>query len=508
MGLSDNAEMSYGQGVKAQARPDTRRRRNVQTTGPRVVLRRVLSSGTRTAANVRKRIGARVDEFVPVSDMDDLLGQVSSVVNILEPLSTSRSPLTVAKVVLGVMKFLIEDPTDGDLDDYFLYEDRGWTTAFEGDLAAIVYTCLRPKGELVRPGNSTSVAAWRKSARGEKEGPDLINADTCGAWTCTLSDGTELGWTVDYAGRVTALFVKELEKTSAKEAVLSMASDGFWAKHSTGHLVLRMKGAAGGDPYGEAPIGLVDEDSEPTHRSRLSDELLGLTRAYLNAGESQTIMLYGPPGSGKSTASRRLIQDLGVRSLRIPVEALSRLDVAALGTVFRVVRPDVVLMDDFDRCRDQAALLELVERLRAEVKVVLATVNDLDRLDEALLRPGRFDELVEVDRLDDDAIATILGEYSDALDSVRSWPVAFIQEYVRRRRVRRQSAEEARSSMVELAARVKRMRRKHRRSLSLDEELKILAPDPTSVASCCESDSGCVVDDASQEDVPEDEDSQ
>ena len=117
-----------------------------------------------------------------------------------------------------------------------------------------------------------------------------------------------------------------------------------------------------------------------------------------------------------------------------------------------------MILDDFDRSDMQAKLLETLEFFQQHVKLVIATVNNKNHLDEAILRPGRFDELLQIKQMDDDVVRAVLGdEHAFAYDTVKDWPIAFIQEYVKR--LRFMNPEEAAASVKELAQRVKRLKK-------------------------------------------------
>jgi ATP-dependent 26S proteasome regulatory subunit len=79
-------------------------------------------------------------------------------------------------------------------------------------------------------------------------------------------------------------------------------------------------------------------------------------------------------------------------------------------------------------------------------------VNNKNRLDDALLRPGRIDELILIDKMDEEVVKHVLGEYVDGYDLVKDWPIAFINEYVVRRTYL--SVKDAADSVTELANRV------------------------------------------------------
>jgi hypothetical protein len=145
-----------------------------------------------------------------------------------------------------------------------------------------------------------------------------------------------------------------------------------------------------------------------------------------------------------------------MKSFRIRVEDISHIDTTSVYEAINIFEPDAVILDDFDRASSQSSLLETLEYFQRHVKLVIATVNNKKRLDDAILRPGRFDELVNVKTLDDDAINAVLGnEYKDSFELVKTWPIAFIQEYVKRRRF--MNPVEAESSVKELAHRVKQL---------------------------------------------------
>jgi adenylate kinase family enzyme len=198
----------------------------------------------------------------------------------------------------------------------------------------------------------------------------------------------------------------------------------------------------------------VDDAFHPMPSEKATEYSAYLKRC-LDADVPRSVMLYGPPGTGKSTMARTLVETLGLRSFRIRVEDVSGLENSTLFEAITIFEPDAVILDDFDRAHAQAALLETLEFFQRHVKLVVSTVNDKSQLDEALLRPGRFDELVLIDKMDEGVVRLILGEYADGFETVKDWPIAFIQEYVKRRRF--MSADEAAKSTEELARRVRRL---------------------------------------------------
>ena len=124
------------------------------------------------------------------------------------------------------------------------------------------------------------------------------------------------------------------------------------------------------------------------------------------------VLLAGPPGTGKTLVARALAAEAGVGfiSVRGP-ELLSHWQGAserALRELFaraRSVAPCIVFFDEIDSLAgargsgDGATIERMVASLLTEMDgigdregaVVLGATNRLDRIDPALLRPGRFD---------------------------------------------------------------------------------------------------------------------
>ena len=116
-------------------------------------------------------------------------------------------------------------------------------------------------------------------------------------------------------------------------------------------------------------------------------------------------------------AIRWLTRRLGVTSVRIDLAVLSRFHgsgsdaqiVASLETVLKLLRPEAMILDDLDRVEVGGPLLGFLELAVRTCRLVLASANCPDRMIGAALRPGRFDEVVRVDRLDPDVLRGLLG---------------------------------------------------------------------------------------------------
>jgi cell division protease FtsH len=137
----------------------------------------------------------------------------------------------------------------------------------------------------------------------------------------------------------------------------------------------------------------------------------------LGAKVPKGILLHGPPGTGKTLLAKAVAHESGARffaqSAASFVEMFAGLGAARIRRLFRIARkhaPAIIFIDELDAVgghrgmdisgeRDQTLNQLLVEmdgfNPRKEV-VVIAASNLLDKLDPALLRPGRFDRQIFV----------------------------------------------------------------------------------------------------------------
>jgi hypothetical protein len=146
--------------------------------------------------------------------------------------------------------------------------------------------------------------------------------------------------------------------------------------------------------------------------TELADSLLEAPR---------TLLLYGPPGTGKTSMVMAVARLCGGRLLKIDAASLPQIGVQELGFLIDALRPQFLLVDDFDRApveEVRARVLFLFERLKAAGPSVFVTVNDVAKLDPALLRSGRIDAAIELGLPDAEERADILGRLGLGTDLV------------------------------------------------------------------------------------------
>lgn len=123
----------------------------------------------------------------------------------------------------------------------------------------------------------------------------------------------------------------------------------------------------------------------------------GRIRQFYQRGIKRGVLLYGIPGTGKSTFARTICDGIAMSPRKMTVSG-SLTEDSSVSEMLQVLSPDVLILDDIDRNANSASdLLHLLESFeRGGPRIIVASVNDIRKLDTALLRPGRFDEVHEM----------------------------------------------------------------------------------------------------------------
>src|SRR6202171_1004280 len=175
----------------------------------------------------------------------------------------------------------------------------------------------------------------------------------------------------------------------------------------------------------------VDEAVEELHEIK---EFLENPKKFqaLGARIPTGVLLYGPPGTGKTLLARAVAGEAGVPFFSISgsdfVEMFVGVGASRVRDLFEQAKqssPCIIFMDEIDAVgrhrgaglggghdeREQTLNQLLVEMDGFELKdniILIAATNRPDVLDPALLRPGRFDRQIVVDRPDRDGRKKIL----------------------------------------------------------------------------------------------------
>lgn len=164
--------------------------------------------------------------------------------------------------------------------------------------------------------------------------------------------------------------------------------------------------------------------------SQTAKDLSAYLKRYMEKGLSRSIILNGPPGTGKSTMAHSVLDELDLKTLKVKYNKNTNSSV--LGIISFLVEAfdiEAILLDDFDYFAETTSLLGLLEWIHRHTKLAIAITNSLKSFPPAVIRPGRFDELRTIEHLDEEVMRTVLGDlYGSLSHRVEKWPIAYVNE--------------------------------------------------------------------------------
>jgi cell division protease FtsH len=305
---------------------------------------------------------------------------------------------------------------------------------------------LTSPGRDARPAEPTFTDFLGELEQGELREVVLRTRDNSARVTPADGSPYEVGYAPEYAGELVERlrsaevhFDVEPGGSSALAGILRLAVPaalfvGVWL------LVVRRRAGAGGQAgaFRQAPAREHSADAPPTRFGDVAgvdealEELREITEFLadpsrfesLGARIPKGVLLSGPPGTGKTLLARAVAGEAGVPFFSIAgsdfVEMFVGVGASRVRDLFKRAKqraPAILFVDEIDAVgrqrgagvggghdeREQTLNQLLVEMDGFEPSarvIVIAATNRPDILDPALLRPGRFDRQVIVDRPD------------------------------------------------------------------------------------------------------------
>lgn len=219
--------------------------------------------------------------------------------------------------------------------------------------------------------------------------------------------------------------VMYLIKSNSKQAEREMANMARIDAESSISQRISFEDVAGNEEAKESLRELVDFIKEPEEYAKYGARL------------PRGVLLYGPPGTGKTLLAKALAAEANVPFYAVSgsdfVQVYAGLGASRIRELFKRAKEagkSVIFIDELDSLgkarkgvnsnngseegdRTLNALLTEMSGFKGnEGIIVLAATNRIDTLDEALLRPGRFDRQIEVGLPDVNARFAILKLHS------------------------------------------------------------------------------------------------
>lgn len=290
-----------------------------------------------------------------------------------------------------------------NIDPFVRFSDKnGWYGLFETSVIDIIYDVIRK-----------NITRKYKSITHDSSAMESFE---------TTIDDVQIG-IISSNSRVERIYVKSSQTDEFKKLFKKL----FWEMYDL---------SVNFDLDAEDKLSISnDTDRNKSLMSSLAQRTTDDIGKYLDSGFGRSILFYGPPGSGKSCLVRQVALLLGFKTLRI--NNICACSSQALIELINLIGAEIIILEDIDSIRldELSDMLRKIEKMNSSKRVILATVNKVIKLDNALVRPERFDEAIEVNKLDKHIIMSIINNDEEIYEIVKDYPAAFVSEVGKRLKV-------------------------------------------------------------------------
>lgn len=253
----------------------------------------------------------------------------------------------------------------------------------------------------------------------------LARDDNYSAFQVNYEEGI-LGWKQPLGGPpgIDLYYSSESNLEKLRELIQEI----FWKTYN-GKAVMIM------GSYGEELTCSTDASENSLISTKRGQEITESIKKFQEHGFSRSILFHGPPGTGKSNLVADIANSLGRRTLKF--EKIWECSDNQVAEIIALFKPTSIIFEDVDHLdeEDLTQMMAKFEQFNKQNVVLLATANYIEKLDEALIRPGRFDQTIEIVNLEPEVILELVGQDQELFELVEGFPVAFINETVKRIKV-------------------------------------------------------------------------
>ncbi|KAL9642198.1 hypothetical protein ABK040_007200 [Willaertia magna] len=191
-------------------------------------------------------------------------------------------------------------------------------------------------------------------------------------------------------------------------------------------------------------------------QGQLLDDILVDIKDFVNHSEfyytrgipyRRGILLYGPPGSGKSSTVQVVAGELGMDVYVLNVSSNELNDEKLTRLLHKAPPRSIVLIEDVDSCQsaittefreerkenDQhvsvSGLLNSIDGINAqEGRILFLTTNHIDKLNDALIRPGRVDKRFYIGHANREQIKKLFISFYRHVEQVDTFAEQFVSK--------------------------------------------------------------------------------